>query len=92
MTQLAHRARFNLSNALAGQVECLTNFFECSWLTTIETETQRQNFALAFVEWRQQASDFFGQQRSGSNFERRFGRAVFDNVAKFGIAVFTQRL
>jgi hypothetical protein len=92
VTQLAHCARFDLSNSLASQVECFANFFESARLATVETETQRQNFALALIERRKKTSDFFWQQSSCGNLERRLSRAVFDNITEFSIAVFTQWL
>ena len=92
MAQLAHCAGFDLTNALAGEVEVFTDLFECARLAAIETEAQLEDFTLAFVERSQQAADLFGQQRCGCYFERRLRRAVFDYVAEFGVAVFSERL
>ena len=89
VAQLAHCARLDLANSLAREVECLANFFKRAWLATIETETQCKNFAFALVERCKQTRNFFWQQCGCSNFEWRFGGAVFDNIAEFGIAVFT---
>jgi hypothetical protein len=92
VTQLAHCARFNLTNALAGEVERFANFFKCAWLAAVKTETKRKNFTFTLIEWSKQARNFFRQQSSCSNFEWRFGCAVFNNVTQFGITVFAQWL
>ena len=71
MAQLAHRARFDLTNALAGEVESFADFFEGARLTAIETEAQSQDLSLTRVERGKQSIDFFGQEGGGCNFERR---------------------
>ena len=50
MTKLGHGARLDLTNALAGQVEVLTDLFEGSGLATIEAESQFEDLALTLVE------------------------------------------
>ncbi len=70
MAQLAHCARFDLANALAGEVEVFADFFERAGFATIEAETKFQNFAFALVERSEEALNLFGQQRSGRDLER----------------------
>ena len=89
MTQLAHSAGFDLTDALASEVEVFTHLFECAWFAAIEAEAQLEDLALAFVERGKQAADLFGEQRSGCYFERRLSRTVFDHVAEFGVAIFS---
>ena len=88
MTQLAHRARFDLADALTREVEVFADFFEGAGFTTVESETKLQDFALTLVERRQETLDLFGQKCRGSDLEGRLGRPVFDDVAEFGITVF----
>ena len=92
MTQLAHRARFDLTDALTREIEVFADFFESAGFAAVESETKLQDFTLTFVERRQEALDLFGEKSRGRDLEGRLGRTVFDDVAEFGIAVFAQRL
>jgi hypothetical protein len=91
MTQFAHRSGFDLSDALTSEIERFANFFEGARFTAVEAEAQRQDFTLARVEWGKKATDFLGQHCCCCNFEWRLHRAIFNDVAEFGIAVFAQR-
>src|SRR3954469_7510135 len=57
VAQLRHRPSFDLADALAGEVEVLTDFFERAGLPAIETEPQLEDLALTLVERREQAGD-----------------------------------
>jgi hypothetical protein len=51
VTQLTHRTRFDLANALTCEVEMLTDIFKRAWLTTIKPKAQLENLALALIKW-----------------------------------------
>src|SRR5262249_8788343 len=92
VAQLRHRAGFDLADALAREVEELADLFEGPGLATVESEAQRQDLALTFVERSEQLLDLVGQQWGGRDLERRFRRAVLDDVAELGVAVLAERL
>ena len=50
MTQFAHRTSLNLTDALASQIERFTDFLEGSWLASVESEAQRENLTLTWIE------------------------------------------
>ncbi len=68
------------------------DFFERAGFAAVEAEAELEDLAFALVEWTEEAVDLVGEQRSGGDFEGRFGAAVFDDVAEFSIAVFAKRL
>ena len=70
MTQLAHGASFNLSDALTREVEVFADLFERARLAPVETEAQLENFTLALIERSEQASDLLGEQCGRGDFER----------------------
>ena len=86
------RPSLDLADPLAGEVEVLPHLFERPGLAAVEAEPQREDLTLALVERREQLLDLVGQQRGGGHLEGRLGRAVLDDVAELGVAVFTQRL
>jgi hypothetical protein len=52
VAQLAHCARFDLTNALTSEVEVFTNFFKgATFAAATKAEAQTQDFAFTFVEW-----------------------------------------
>src|SRR4029079_17154265 len=91
VAQLAHRPCLDLADALAGEVEVLPDLLQRAWLAAVETEAQLEDLPLALVERGEQAGDLLGQQRGGGHLERRLGRAVLDDVAELGVAVFPER-
>ncbi len=62
VTQLGHRPRLNLADALTGQVEVLPDLLEGARLAAVEAEAQAQDLALTLVEWGEQTADLVGQQ------------------------------
>jgi hypothetical protein len=91
VAQLAHRTSFDLADSFPSQIEMLADFFECPRLTTIETETQFEDLALALVQWSQQSLDLLGEQSGRCHFEGTLRRSIFDDITEFGIAILTQR-
>src|SRR2546421_10956214 len=87
MAELRHGPRLDLADALTGEVEVLTDFFERARLAAVEAETQLQDLSLALVERGEQPGDLLRQQRGGGYLERRLCRTVFDDVTELGIAV-----
>ena len=73
VTQLRHRAGFDLTNALTRQVEVFADLFKGAGLATIETEAKLQDLAFTFVERRQQPADLIREQRSGGDLEGGIG-------------------
>src|SRR5215217_7062866 len=92
VAQFAHRTGLDLADALTGEVEVLADFLERAGLAAVEPEPQREDLPLPLVERCQQLLDLVGEQRGGCDLERRLRRAVLDDVAEFGVAVFAQRL
>ena len=92
MTELRHCPGFDLTNALTGEVEVFPNFFERARLATIETKAELQDLTLALIEWREQTADLIWKQRSRGDLEWGVSATILDDVAEFGIAVFTKRL
>lgn len=92
MTKLRHCPCFDLANALTGETEVLANLFEGAGLTTVEAKAKFENLTFALVEWSKQPGNFLGKQRRGGNLERGISGAILDNVAEFGVAIFTKRL
>ena len=91
MTQLAHGTSFNLADALTSEVEVFANLFEGARFAPIQTETELEDFTLTIIEGCEQTVDLVGQQRRSGNLERALGRSIFDDVTKFGVAIFTKR-
>ncbi len=50
VTELRHRPRFDLTDALPGEVEVLADLLEGARLAAVKTESQAQYLALALVE------------------------------------------
>ena len=70
MPELRHRSRFDLTDALAGQVEVLTDLFQGARLATVQAEAELEDLALTLFEWSEQAADLIGEERNGSCLER----------------------
>src|SRR5690242_11616878 len=62
VAQLAHRPRFDLADALAGEAERDADFLERAGLAAVETEAETQHGALAFVERLEHALDLVTHQ------------------------------
>src|SRR5690349_12888715 len=92
VAELRHRARLDLADALAREVEELADLFEGSGFAAVEPEAQGQDLTLALVERGEQLLDLVGQQCGGCDLERRLRRAILDDVAELGVAVLTERL
>src|SRR5581483_12191075 len=70
VAQLGHGAGFDLADALAGEIEVLTDLFEGAGLAAVEAEAEAQDLALALVKRTEQPADLVGQQRRGRHLER----------------------
>src|SRR5271169_2494422 len=92
MPELAHRARLDLADALAREVEVLADLLEGARLAAVEAEAQAQDLALALVERREQPADLLGQDRDRGRFEGGLRGAVLDDVTELGVTVLAQRL
>jgi hypothetical protein len=64
VAQLGHGAGFDLADALAGEVEVLTDLFEGAGLAAVEAEAEAQDLALALVEGAETARG--ARRRSGA--------------------------
>src|SRR5690606_15611487 len=73
VTQLAHRPRLDLADALAGEVEVLADLLERARFAAIEAEAELEDLALAVVERGEQSRDLLREQRRGGNLEGRLG-------------------
>jgi hypothetical protein len=85
--ELRHRSCFDLSYALTGQVEVGAHFVQGSGFTPVEAETKPKDGPFPIVEYDQQLGHLTGQEGRRSGIEWRYGRAVFDEITNFAVAV-----
>jgi hypothetical protein len=92
MAQFAHRPGLDLADALACQIEVLTHLYQRPRLTPVEPEAEPEDLPLALVERSQQTSERRWEQCRRGELERALGRAVLDEIADLGVAIFAHRL
>src|SRR5216683_760708 len=80
--QLGERNVLQLANTLARDAEIPTDVFQGLWLSTVETETLRDNFLLAFVEHIEHPVHFMEQVFVAQQFERSLRLLVVNYLAK----------
>ena len=59
MAQLSQRFRLNLTDTLSGNVKFLSNFFQCSRTSIIQTKTQAQHLLLPLCQRAQHLHQLF---------------------------------
>ena len=60
MAQFRHGTGLDLADALPGQVEVFTDFFQGSRLAAVQPQPEFENLALAFVKWTEKTGNFLG--------------------------------
>src|SRR5258708_33132576 len=92
VAKLGHRPGFDLTDPLAGQVEALADLFEGPGLTTVESEPESEDLALAFIQRLQEPRDLLREEPLRLRLERRFGGGIAHHVGQHPVALPAQRL
>ena len=91
MAQLAQCLRFDLTDALTGDIELRTDLFKGTRSAVHQTETQPENICLTVGQRGKYLLKLFLQERVGSRISRSGRVIIRDEVAKVGILLLTDR-
>src|SRR5271170_3145439 len=91
MTQLAQRLGLDLTNSFAGDLEALADFFERMFGAVFEAEAHLDDALLARSQSAQNLRSVLLQVDADHGVGRRYGLAVFDEVAQVRILFLSDR-
>src|SRR6187551_1500886 len=85
VSELRHRLRLDLTNALAGEFEDLADLFQRARLATVQPEPQRQDPTFARTEPCEELLDLVRQHRQRSRLVRRRRATVLHAIAELPV-------
>src|SRR5215470_4290400 len=91
MPQLAQRFGFYLADAFAGHLETLAHFLQSMFRPVFEAEAHLDDALFALCQCAQDLRGVLLQVDADNGVGRRYGHAVFDEVAKVRIFFFANR-
>src|SRR5438045_461203 len=89
--ELRERARLDLSNPFAREVQLLADLSERARFAPVEAEPQRKEPALTIAQRQEQLLERRREDRIRGRVERRLCGPVLDDIAEVCLAVFPQR-